>query len=872
LKRKDKVINKLIELTQKIDKNDSDNILGFDANFIGGELGIDRTNTSKDLNQLYNEGHVIKIKSKPVLFFHKKTIDDIFGFDLMETLYSSLDEFKDEIKTYECGSNKKIISKKSIESAEVFKYNFENTRKRNALPENIFDSIIGHDKSLKEKIDLAKAAVLYPPMGIHTLIVGPTGTGKSTFAEYMYRFAIESKKFKPDSPMVVFNCADYYDNPQLLISQIFGHSKGAYTGADKEKKGLIDYADGGILFLDEIHRLPPEGQEMLFLLIDKGTYRRLGESESNRKAEVLIIAATTEDPKSVMLETFLRRIPALIELPSLDKRTREERIQLICRFFIEEAKRIGSQIKVTREVLMAFIFYDCPGNIGQLKSDVQLICARAFLDFISYYSKQMEVKLSHLSKSVQKGLYKMREKKYNVNEQININLNEYIIFNPEMINIDYYDFGYDDMNDERDYYSNIIDNWDKYSAIGMTEKEIRGKIKKDLEMYFAENYNRMNDDSENVNAEIVSKIVGPEILAIVEEVLDSVKDVYGESLNGKVAYGLALHINNLLERIKTGKHIYNPNKSNVANDYPEEYKIAEKLRKMLERKLEINIPEDESAFITLLLKAIKSSKYKENIGVLVICHGKSVASSMVDVANTLLGVKHAKSINMPLDERVDLVLNKVIEETKKIDQGKGVLLLVDMGSLTGFAEIVRDKTGIQVVGIDKVNTLMVIEATRKSLMSSMNLDLLEYELRNTFLTTGNMETKLDTKAKRVSIVEQYNENLINILGQTLTFLNPDKAFESLNIVLESISGEISENIDEELIVKFVFHCACMIERVIKNDALAYKNIEKVIDERLESMSMLKSKFKIVEETFNIVIDESELGYVLEIIDTHFLKV
>ena len=93
------------------------------------------------------------------------------------------------------------------------------------------------------------------------------------FAECMYHFAIDSEMLSADAPFVSFNCADYAQNPQLLFGHIFGIKKGAYTGAAQDSPGLIAKADGGILFLDEIHRLPPEGQEMLFTFMDKGVYR-----------------------------------------------------------------------------------------------------------------------------------------------------------------------------------------------------------------------------------------------------------------------------------------------------------------------------------------------------------------------------------------------------------------------------------------------------------------------------------------------------------------------------------------------------------------------------------------------------------------------
>lgn len=114
-------------------------------------------------------------------------------------------------------------------------------------------------------------------------------------------------------------------NPQLLMAHIFGHIKGAFTGAGEDKEGLVDKANGGMLFLDEIHRLPPEGQEMVFYFMDTGTYSRLGETERRRTASVLLVGATTENLESAMLKTFIRRIPIIIHLPTFERRSTQRK-------------------------------------------------------------------------------------------------------------------------------------------------------------------------------------------------------------------------------------------------------------------------------------------------------------------------------------------------------------------------------------------------------------------------------------------------------------------------------------------------------------------------------------------------------------------
>ena len=181
-------------------------------------------------------------------------------------------------------------------------------------------------------------------------------------------------------PFVEFNCADYNHNPQLLLSQLFGHIRGAFTGADQETEGLVEKANHGILFLDEIHRLPPEGQELLFYLMDTGQYRKMGEANTIRKADILIIGATTENPKDVLLKTFKRRIPLTINLPPLRERPLQEKLKIMEHLFSKEAILTQRTYIIDADIVKAITLYDFTENIGQLASEIKILCARSFLE------------------------------------------------------------------------------------------------------------------------------------------------------------------------------------------------------------------------------------------------------------------------------------------------------------------------------------------------------------------------------------------------------------------------------------------------------------------------------------------------------------
>ena len=94
---------------------------------------------------------------------------------------------------------------------------------------NVFSAFVGFDGSMKTQITRAQAAVLYPPRGLHCLIYGPSGVGKSFLAELMHEYACGSENFGKDAPYFEFNCADYADNPQLLLAQLFGYSLFPYS-------------------------------------------------------------------------------------------------------------------------------------------------------------------------------------------------------------------------------------------------------------------------------------------------------------------------------------------------------------------------------------------------------------------------------------------------------------------------------------------------------------------------------------------------------------------------------------------------------------------------------------------------------------------
>ncbi len=576
-----------------------------------------------------------------------------------------------------------------------------------------FENLVGTKGSLDTQIQQAKATMLYPPHGLHCLIVGETGVGKSELAEAMYRFALEAECLPKDAPFNVFNCADYAENSQLLITQLFGSVKGAYTGAAADRKGLIEQADGGILFLDEVHRLSSEGQEMLFQLIDKGHFRRLGETDAVRNAKVQLIAATTENIETSLLTTFKRRIPMLINIPSLEERPLTERLQLIQRFFSYESARMNAKLQVSVDVIKAYLLYECKGNIGQLKSDIQVTCAKSFLSYVTKKEKVVKVDLQSLSLYVKKGLLRIQSKRQELEAIVwkDFHFEPNQCQGPAESEDDAYSF-------PKEFYGDIEKLHTEYMQQGMDENQIKRLIGDEIEQKLQHVISHIKHRLAPLTLEEVSKVIGSEVIYLAQEILKIAEAELGK-LDESLVYCLAIHLNATFTRLSQGKKIINPNLEDVKRKFSQEYQVAEKMVDLIKLRYKIDLPKDEVSYIALYLHGNEKEE-EGNVGVVVATHG-NVGSNMLEIANKLLNVTHGKSFNMSFEESPRDALDRLTTVIRGADEGKGVLMLVDLGSLLTFGEIIQTRTKIKVETIDRVDTVMVIEALRRSILPGSNL-------------------------------------------------------------------------------------------------------------------------------------------------------
>ena len=918
--RKEKVYKIIREYTMGLAKEDlvGHMRLGLDATAVGKALGILRNNASKELALLARENKLLRIRGKPVLYLDREVLELKLGrpLTLQEKQTGTL-----------CNKPGQIMNCQI--TAKCF---------------NSLDTIIGGRGSLKGQVEQAKAAILYPPKGLHVFIFGPTGVGKTMFAERMHAFAIETGSIKPEAPFCIFNCADYAENPQLLLSQLFGYTKGAFTGAEKDKAGLVERANQGILLLDEVHRLPAEGQEMLFHLLDKGTYRRLGETEAVRQANVQIIAATTEDPDSYLLKTFIRRIPVVIQIPTLAERPLEERLKLIKRFLRQEAANIRAPIYITPEVLHGLLLYKCPGNVGQLKADIQLICARAFLSFTTGKQDKLILKYKLLPAPIKETLLVENYRK-NL-ENLSINPGMYLKIEPEVQGITAEVF-----TALKEYYENL-ERGLRRSVIQNLKREAYNRS---LSEIFTKSFEKFLGQSDLQDEEIGS-FEEEDLYELLADVWHGLPEDRYRKRAMLIYY---LHLNyKQRQNVSTRKLL--PSLSSVKL----EGKLLDKaaaVNGMLEEELRISLEHWDDVFLGCLLNSLAYGDYtNENlIGILVLAHGQAQATSMLEIANCFLGTNHGRALDMPWGSLLEDVLEQACSMVQAINQGKGVLLLVDMGSFLAFSEIITKKTGVLTRMVEGVNTSLVIQALGKVLQPGMTLDRLVRELEAINPYAHGLELRLQGKSSRpayilvscitghgtamklanllgtleeirernieVVAVNRYEErweayeNIIAVVGTVdlklpgvpfisveeiltgsglakifrtatrlekgleipldqgfeeviasalerfLEFANPLKIYRVLDLAFKSIEEKTGQTFTPNLYLRFMIHCGCMIERLLRNSSLKHNKHNNILKNNEQLAAYIAQSFQIVEESFSIRIPREEYAYIIELV-------
>lgn len=568
-----------------------------------------------------------------------------------------------------------------------------------------FKVLAGCEGCLKPMIQLAKAAILYPEHSLNTLIVGAAGVGKTTFAYLMYQFAQENDVIAQQAPFERFSCHLSEGQEKEVGQRLFGPD------------GAMQHAAGGMLFIDSVDNLSSSLRERLLDMID---------SDGQELQKVVLICSASEKARPVILDSLTAHFSARVELPSLQAHSIAERFALVRQFLTDEAVRMKRGIRVNAELLHSLCLYRCENNIKQLRNDIRLGCANAYVHAFNSAEKELILYLNDFPSGVSHGLLYYKKYRDELEAQIP---QEYV-----------YTFSEDTMRKENLRETSLPEighqmlNASVYDTIDRKAEELRGRgigdedighiINAELEYDMKQFANRITQSK--VSRESLCKVMDRRIVDMVDAMLKEAAARFNKVYPETTFYGLCLHLSSTIERGASSRHnLSNERILDVVEKCREEYALCMRFASAIEQEFDIRLSIDEAVFMTMFLCDPSLYRKSENGPVvLVAMHGDSTASSMVDVVNSLAGCGNAYAYDMPLDKDMQQAYDELKAAVQELNRGQGILLVYDMGSLRTMAEIITKETGVPIRTVALPGTLIAVDCARKA-NSCSSLDELQ---------------------------------------------------------------------------------------------------------------------------------------------------
>ncbi|MEG2549863.1 MAG: sigma 54-interacting transcriptional regulator [Erysipelotrichaceae bacterium] len=819
--KKDLIYNYVHATTEMLIKNNHLDLSGSDALGIAIDLRMDRANVSKELNLLWKEGKLIKIQSKPVLYL----------------------DYDELMKNFQCDFIPSIVAKGEL--LTQYLHPKQDNISNSDGNEDDLDTIIGAHGSLSESILKAKSAVSYPPYGLHTIISGNHGVGKTKFATGMYKYAIQSKAKDKDITFTTIHCRTYSKNSELFAQLLLGVSRDIKKD-QKLKRGLLESNQGGIIFLDEIQYLSISSKELIISIINQNSYSRFGET-LQQKLKVMFIASIVESTEeNDDAKKIYQYMPVHIHLTDIDKHGYYEKLELVLDLFSKEANEIKKPIKVHKDIIVCFINMKYEENITQLKNEIRLACSKAYLNCLKNATHTIHIGFHDLSQEMLAYNNNGSQTKVRIINLISSYKNEYFMFSAD---------------GSSDAIKHFKEAPKKFSVLRINQfiNEFNVDIESldNIEDYARENILCLKTCGEaQLNA--LKSNIHPFVFQSVMSILLKHPEFQSIQNNVHLLYGILLHITNLLKRIELSNNMESPSfvPSVTENIYNNEYKISKEIFYSFKDLYQIKYSNKEIDFLASYLAIINQYINQINVPILVICHGNTTATDMVNyVRNAIPGNYELEAIdfknNMQLNDLLELACIKAVN----FKQGSSLLIMCDMQPLTSISEYILKETGINSRSIYPVNLPWLLQIVEKSLHSATDIDSL-------LINTSNHDiTPIKTEATK----DNFIINITNKIIRNMTaFIDCNKAVDILLECLNKTLLTLNITYSDEVAVKYLCHCICMLERVIKNEPWDYMKLNTFINKNHNLMNIVEQNLSLANELYQIKIPSSELAYITEI--------
>lgn len=776
--------------------------------FLSEKLKMQRTNISSILNQLVNEGKLVKYNGRPVLY-----------------------QLADE-----------------------------NTSGNG----DVFEQLVGYDSSLKEAIASAKAAVLYPEGNPTILITAKHGSGVSHFAKTVFRFAQASGKLKTRAPWILWDCKTLF-NDQDKFQEIFL--------GDHEKEGILKKASGGMLILENIDVVSERNLDWLLAFLRGEKIQGQDEWPWQKDYHCITIFSTMKDTNEMLLNLLRGQMDFRISLPSLEERSIEERFLILQKFFKEEAKAMDRMIEVDTSILHALLLYEVTDDIKGLKNDIHTGCANSYVRSYNTEKKTIVLLMSDFPNYVRKGIMYYRSYKNEIDEMIK-NGCKYTFYKNQMLR--------DNKTAKKDIYQSIDARKRDLERHALTEEEINMAVSNQLESEFEEYFEQLCERVDSIDT--LNKMVSEKLISLTRKFLLKAAEQLSCEFSKEIFCGICLHVNSCLIKVSKKQRISNEEIARLLSKYPMHYELVKEFQVELGKEFNVKLNVDDLIFLLMFLLEAKKDVNESKVVTLIAMHGSHAASSIAAVVNVLSDDSNVQAFDMDLDKNVRIVYEELKEKIIKIDQGKGILLIYDMGSIHTMAESIAQETKIAIRCAEVPITLVGIAGSSKAAEMKTLDEVADYLQDNfsglQYFRAKPMPEMKPEIEKNEEIIEQMMEEssqeesineVFEYLGDQFPQFDINLMKNYLLVIIGQIEHEMNLVLDEDKKIGLIVHIVCLIDKLQQQHTpsvnfMAYSVLGAFGDGRYGRLfEKMKTFLKPLEETFDVMIQDNEIATIISII-------
>lgn len=553
-----------------------------------------------------------------------------------------------------------------------------------------FESLIGYDGSFQKPIQLAKAAVLYPGMSLPILVIGAVGSGKKKFTSRVKEFAIGNGLNLDYINSIDIDCFSFDNHNDLNVVL---------------QKLVSSDVTNIFIEINNIEGLDANSRKILLDLISE-------------KGKTCFIICTLNDNVSMSIQEYLKQsFSVVIELTPLNKRPLLEKLSLVETFIQRESQAMNRIIKVNAQLLTMLLVYDPVGDVAQLKKDIKISCANAYVREFDNESDDLFLRFNDFPTQVRNGVLRYTDNKSQIDaiiqksKQYSYNGN---IRDTSKLNKLKYNTVYDLIEEKR---NELLD-------LGVSTEEVSKTLSYDIKTYY-----QIIEDSTSVYGEVsgsIKNMVSEDIITFVRDFLKESALKLERKFEKNTFYSLCLHLSRAINRAQNNEKIdYKLFSLNLIIGEQERQITIEFIRKV-NSFYNINLPEEEIPIIAMFISLRNDKKTQQDSPVVLIAmHGDNIASSMASVVNSFTQLENIYAFDLPLDGDISDYYHKLKSLIININRSQGILMIYDMGSLKTMAESISIDTQIPIKTLEVPATLIAIDASRKANMNENINDLYE---------------------------------------------------------------------------------------------------------------------------------------------------